>query len=120
VLIACLGLFGLASFSAERRTKEIGVRKVLGASVLDIVKLLVWQFSRPVIAANLIAWPVAFYLMQRWLSGFRDAIHLTDPAVFVGIFGGASLLAVAIAWFTIGGQALGVARANPGRALRCE
>jgi len=120
VLIACLGLFGLASFSAERKTLEIGVRKVLGASVLDIVKLLVWQFSRPVITANLIAWPVAFYLMDQWLSGFRDAIHLTDPAVFVGIFGGASLLAVAIAWFTIGGQALGVARANPGRAMRGE
>jgi putative ABC transport system permease protein len=120
VLIACLGLFGLASFSAERKTKEIGVRKVLGASVLDIVKLLVWQFSRPVIAANLIAWPVAFYLMHRWLSGFRDAIHLTDPPVFLGIFGGASLLAVAIAWLTIVGQAVHVARANPGRALRVE
>ena len=59
VVIACLGLFGLAAFSAERRTKEIGMRKVLGASVLDIVRLLVWQFSRPVLIANLIAWPVS-------------------------------------------------------------
>jgi putative ABC transport system permease protein len=120
VLIACLGLFGLASFAAARRTKEIGVRKVLGASVFDIVKLLVWQFSRPVIAANLIAWPVAFYLMHRWLVGFRYAIELTDPPVFLGIFGGASLLATVIAWLTIAGQSLNVARANPGRALRCE
>jgi len=120
VLIACLGLFGLASFSAERRTKEIGMRKVLGASVLDIVRLLVWQFSRPVIVANLIAWPVSFYLMRKWLSGFRYAISLTDPRFLLGIFGGAALLALAIAWLTIAGQAYKVARSNPGRALRVE
>ena len=120
VLIACLGLFGLASFSAERRTKEIGMRKVLGASVLDIVRLLVWQFSRPVLIANLIAWPVSFYLMRKWLSGFRYAISLTDPRFLVGIFGGAALLALAIAWVTIAGHAYKVARSNPGRALRVE
>ena len=120
VLIACLGLFGLASFSAERRTKEIGMRKVLGASVLDIVRLLVWQFSRPVIIANLIAWPVSFYIMSKWLAGFRYAIDLTDPRFLLGIFGGAALLALAIAWLTIAGHAYKVARANPGRALRVE
>ena len=120
VLIACLGLFGLASFSAERRTKEIGMRKVLGASVLDIVRLLVWQFSRPVIVANLIAWPVSFYLMRKWLAGFKYAIDLGDPAVLLGIFGGAALLALTIAWLTIAGHAYKVARANPGRALRVE
>jgi putative ABC transport system permease protein len=120
VLIACLGLFGLASFSAERRTKEIGMRKVLGASVLDIVKLLVWQFSRPVIVANLIAWPVSFWLMKKWLAGFKYAIELTDPRYLLGIFGGAALLALAIAWLTIAGHAYKVARANPGRALRVE
>jgi putative ABC transport system permease protein len=120
ILIACLGLFGLASFSAERRTKEIGMRKVLGASVLDIVRLLVWQFSRPVLIANLIAWPVSFYLMTRWLAGFRYAIDLTSPAVLLGIFGGAALLALAIAWLTTAGHAYRVARANPGRALRTE
>jgi putative ABC transport system permease protein len=120
VLIACLGLFGLASFSAERRTKEIGMRKVLGASVLDIVRLLVWQFSRPVIIANLIAWPVSFYLMRKWLAGFRYAISLTDPPFLLGIFGGAALLALAIAWLTIAGHAYKVARSNPGRALRVE
>jgi putative ABC transport system permease protein len=120
VLIACLGLFGLASFSAERRTKEIGMRKVLGASVLDIVRLLVWQFSRPVIIANLIAWPVSFWLMNKWLGGFKYAISLTDPRFLLGIFGGAALLALAIAWLTIAGHAYKVARANPGRALRVE
>ena len=120
VLIACLGLFGLASFSAERRTKEIGMRKVLGASVMDIVRLLVWQFSRPVLLANVIAWPISFYLMHRWLSGFRYALDLSDPRWVLGIFGGAGVLALAIAWLTIAGHAYKVARANPGRALRVE
>jgi putative ABC transport system permease protein len=120
VLIACLGLFGLASFSAERRTKEIGMRKVLGASVLDIVRLLVWQFSRPVLIANLIAWPVAFLLMRRWLAGFRFSIDLTNPLTFLALFGGAGLLALLIAWATTGGHAYRVARGRPGRALRYE
>jgi putative ABC transport system permease protein len=120
ILIACLGLFGLASFSAQRRTKEIGMRKVLGASVLDIVRLLVWQFSRPVLVANLIAWPVSFYVMRKWLAGFQYKISLTDPLVLFGIFGGAALVALAIAWLTTAGHAYKVARANPGRALRVE
>lgn len=120
VLIACLGLFGLASFAAERRTKEIGMRKVMGASVLDIVRLLVWQFSRPVLLANLIAWPVSFYVMDRWLGGFRYAISLTDPRVLLGIFGGAALLALVIAWLTTAGHAYRVARSSPSRALRVE
>jgi putative ABC transport system permease protein len=120
ILIACLGLFGLASFSAQRRTKEIGMRKVLGASVLDIVRLLVWQFSRPVLIANVIAWPVSFYLMRRWLASFRYAIDLSSPTYVVTIFGGAAVLAMMIAWLTTAGHAYRVARANPGRALRTE
>lgn len=120
VAIACLGLFGLAAFAAERRTKEIGMRKVLGASVGDIVRLLVWQFSRPVLLANLIAWPVAFWAMRRWLRGFRYAISLTEPANLIGIFGGAAAIAVAVAWLTTAGHAYRVARANPGKALRVE
>jgi putative ABC transport system permease protein len=120
ILIACLGLFGLASFSAQRRTKEIGMRKVLGASVLDIVRLLVWQFSRPVLIASALAWPIAYYVMRRWLAGFEDAISLTDPRVLLGIFGGATIVAVAIAWATTAGHALRVARAHPARALRVE
>ncbi|MDQ9781206.1 FtsX-like permease family protein, partial [Serratia marcescens] len=62
VVIGCLGLFGLASFTAERRTKEIGIRKVLGARTGDILRLLVWQFSQPVLIANLIAWPIAWWV----------------------------------------------------------
>ncbi|MCA9673541.1 MAG: ABC transporter permease [Kofleriaceae bacterium] len=120
IVIACLGLFGLASFSAQRRTKEIGMRKVLGASVLDIVRLLVWQFSRPVLIANLIAWPVSYLVMRRWLAGFRHAIDLSAPAYLLGIFGGAAVLAMLIAWGTTAGHAYRVARANPGRALRTE
>lgn len=120
ILIACLGLYGLAAFTAQRRTKEIGMRKVLGASVWDIIKLLVWQFSRPVLIANLIAWPCAYYAMKKWLEGFRYAIDLTSPVLLLGIFGGAALLALAIAWLTTAGHAYYVARANPGRALRAE
>src|SRR3546814_19316070 len=67
VVVACLGLFGLAAFTAERRTKEIGVRKVMGARSRDILRLLAWQFSTPVIVANLIAWPVAWWVMRAWL-----------------------------------------------------
>ena len=81
VLIGCLGLFGLAAFTAERRTKEIGIRKVLGATTRDIVRLLVWQFSRPVIIANIIAWPVAWWLMRDWLNGFDQRIALDAGAV---------------------------------------
>ena len=82
VIIGCLGLFGLAAFTAERRTKEIGIRKVLGARTRDIVRLLVWQFSRPVIIANIIAWPVAWWLMRDWLNGFDQRIAL-GPVPFL-------------------------------------
>ena len=81
VIIGCLGLFGLAAFTAERRTKEIGIRKVLGARTRDIVRLLVWQFSRPVIIANLIAWPIAWWLMRDWLNGVRPAHRANADAV---------------------------------------
>jgi putative ABC transport system permease protein len=115
IMVGCLGLFGLAAFTAERRTKEIGIRKVLGARTRDIVRLLVWQFSQPVIVANLIAWPVAWWLMRDWLNGFDTRIGL-NPALFLG----AGLLAMAIAAATIMGHAIKVARANPVFALRYE
>jgi putative ABC transport system permease protein len=115
VVVACLGLFGLAAFTAERRTKEIGIRKVLGARSRDIVRLLAWQFSKPVIIANLIAWPVAWWVMRDWLNGFEARIDL-GPGPFV-IAGG---LALVIALGTIAGHALKVARANPIHALRYE
>jgi putative ABC transport system permease protein len=115
VLIACLGLFGLSAFTAERRTKEIGIRKVFGARSRDIVKLLAWQFSKPVIVANLIAWPAAWWLMRDWLNGFDARIDL-GPGPFLL----AGALALAIALGTIAGHALKVARANPIHALRYE
>jgi putative ABC transport system permease protein len=115
VLIGCLGLFGLAAFTAQRRTKEIGIRKVLGARTGDIVRLLVWQFSRPVIIANIIAWPIAWWLMRDWLNGFDERIALT-PVPFV--FAAAIALGIAIA--TVVGHSMKVARANPIHALRYE
>jgi putative ABC transport system permease protein len=115
IAIACLGLYSLAAFQAERRTKEIGIRKVVGATVRDIVQLLAWQFSKPVVLANLIAWPVAWWAMRDWLNGFDARIALT-PGPFVL----AGLLAFGIAVVTISGHAIRVARTNPIHALRYE
>ena len=115
VAIACLGLFGLAAFTAERRTKEIGIRKVFGARTRDIVQLLAWQFSKPVIVANLIAWPAAWWVMRDWLNNFDARIALTP-----GPFLLAGFLALAIALGTIAGHAFNVARMNPIHALRYE
>lgn len=117
ILVACLGLYGLAAFTAERRAKEIGVRKVMGAGVRDIVILLVWQFSRPVLLANLIAWPIAIYAMANWLQGFtyRLELYWVLPICVV-----AGILSLIVAWLTVGGNAAKVANANPIKALRCE
>jgi putative ABC transport system permease protein len=115
VVVGCLGLFGLAAFTAQRRTKEIGIRKVLGASTYRIVRLLVWQFSRPVILANIIAWPIAWWLMRDWLNGFDARIALGPlPFVLAGV------LALLIAVGTIGAHSFRVARTNPILALRYE
>jgi putative ABC transport system permease protein len=115
VIIGCLGLFGLAAFTAERRTKEIGIRKVLGARTRDIVRLLVWQFSRPVIIANIIAWPVAWWLMRDWLNGFDERITLGPTPFLI-----AAAIALVIAVATVTGHAVKIARANPIHALRYE
>jgi putative ABC transport system permease protein len=115
VVIGCLGLFGLAAFTAEQRTKEIGIRKVLGARTTDIVRLLVWQFSRPVLIANLIAWPIAWWAMRGWLNQFDARIGL-GPVPFLA----AGVIALVIAVLTIGAHAFRVARTNPVHALRYE
>jgi len=115
ILIACMGLFGLAAFTAGRRTKEIGIRKVFGARIRDVVFLLLWQFSIPVLIANLIAWPVAWYYLHGWLQGFAYRIPLS-PLYFLG----AGLLALLIAWATVFSHARRVAGANPIHALRYE
>jgi putative ABC transport system permease protein len=115
VFIACLGLFGLAAFTASRRTKEIGIRKVFGARTRDVVFLLLWQFSIPVLVANAVAWPLAWYYLHGWLQGF--AYHITlSPLYFLG----AGVIAMAIAWATVFTHARRVAIANPIHALRYE
>ncbi len=113
VLIGCVGLWGLASFNTARRVREIGIRKALGASTQDVVRVLVGQFLRPVLIANLIAWPLAWLAMRSWLAGFADRIALS-PLFFIG----AGLLAAVIATGTVWSQSLRAARADPAWALR--
>ena len=115
VAVGCLGLYGLAAFTTARRTKEIGIRKTLGASTADVLRLLLGQFLWPVLIANLIAWPTAYLVMGGWLSGFDQRIALS-PLYFVA----ASALALLIAVLTVLAQALKVARAEPAAALRYE
>ncbi|HUE62954.1 MAG TPA: ABC transporter permease [Rhizomicrobium sp.] len=115
IFIACLGLFGLAAFSTERRTREIGLRKTFGARSGDIVWMLLRQFSLPVLIANAIAWPVAWYWLQDWLQGFAYRIALS-PLYFAG----AGAAALVIAWATVFVHALRVAGASPVHALRYE
>lgn len=115
IFIAGLGLFGLAAFDAEQRTKEIGIRKVMGATRSDIVRLLLWQFSQPVLWANLLAWPLAAWAMTRWLNGF--AYHVNLP---VWLFAASTLLALAVGMATVSTHCILVARAPPAGALRYE
>ena len=113
VLLSCVGLYGLASFNSARRVREIGIRKTLGASTGDILRLLVGQFLRPVLLANLVAWPLAWLAMRSWLAGFDQRIAL-GPAYFLG----ATALTLIIALSTVTGEALAAARAEPAKALR--
>jgi len=115
IFISCLGLFGLASFVTEQRTKEIGIRKTLGASLNDIVLMLSKDFVRWVLMANLIAWPIGWFVMNRWLQNFA---YKTSVAWW--IFFAAGGLAFAIAWLTISLQTVKSARANPVDSLRYE
>jgi putative ABC transport system permease protein len=113
--LAMIGLFGLAAFMAAQRTKEIGVRKVLGASSAQIARLLVWQFSQPVMWALAIALPAAFFASKIYLDFFADRIQ--SPIV---ILLAAGFIAVMLAWTTVAGHAIRIARANPVLALRYE
>ncbi len=115
IAIAALGLFGLAAFTVAQRTKEIGIRKVFGARTSEIVRLLLWQFSIPVLAANLVAWPVAYFYLRHWLEGYAYHISL-NPLVFLT----AGLAALFVAWATVIAHAVAVARRNPIEALRYE
>jgi putative ABC transport system permease protein len=115
IVIACMGLYGLATFNTQRRTKEIGIRKVMGGSVWSIVVLLTNDFSKLVLLSNLIAWPVAYFAMERWLQNFAYRIDLT-PVIFIG----SGLIALCIAWVTVAGTAAKAASQKPVLALRYE
>jgi putative ABC transport system permease protein len=115
ILIAALGLFGLAAFSAQRRQKEIGIRKVIGASVSEIVKLMSTDYLRLVAVAIILATPLAWYVMSRWLENFSYRIDM-GWSVFV-ISGGIALLIAAI---PISYQSIKIALVNPVKSLRTE
>ncbi len=115
LLLACTGLFGLACFAVERRTKETGIRKALGADRGDIIRLLFGQLTLPVLGANLVAWPVCFFILHHWLAGFAYHVDLGAE-----VFLGAGLAAVLVAWVTISAQALRLAAVRPVVSLRYE
>ena len=115
LFIACLGLFGLAAFITEQRTKEIGIRKVVGASVIEIVIILSKEFTKWVILANLIAWPIAYYVMNNWLRNFAYRIDINLSAFLI-----AGCIALLIAFTTVSFQTIRAAKANPIKSLRYE
>jgi putative ABC transport system permease protein len=115
IFIACLGLFGLASYTAEQRTKEIGIRKVLGATISGIIKLLTKEFSKWILVANIISWPVAYFAMRKWLQGFA---YRTNIEFYIFVL--SAVIALAIAFLTVSYQALKAAKADPVKSLRYE
>jgi putative ABC transport system permease protein len=115
IIVGCLGLFGLAAFSAEQRTKEIGIRKVLGASVFNIVGLLSKTFLKLVLIAFVIAFPFAWWAMNNWLEDFPYRVNISW-----WVFGIAAIAAVGIALITVSFQAIKAAIANPVKSLRTE
>lgn len=115
IFIACLGLFGLASFTAEQRAKEIGIRKVCGASITNILLLLSDEFVKYILLANIIAWPIAHYALQKWLQGFAYRTRID-----VWIFAVSGILALIIALLTVSYQTIKAARTNPINSLKCE
>jgi putative ABC transport system permease protein len=115
VSLCCIGLFALTATTAERRTREIGIRKALGASTAAVVRLLLWQFSKPVVWGCLLAWPIAGFVMHRWLATF--AYHIDLP---LWMFPAAAFAAVLIALVTVSAQSAMIASAKPVAALRYE
>ena len=115
ILIGCLGLFGLSAYSAEQRTKEIGIRKVLGATTSNVTMLLVREFTKWVLVAVLIAWPVGYFIMNTWLQNFAYRIGLSMDTFILS-----ALLAFVIAILTVAYQAVKAAVANPIESLKYE
>jgi putative ABC transport system permease protein len=115
VMIACLGLVGLSASLAQRRTKEIGIRKAMGAHTADILRMLLWQFTRPVLASVSVAWLVAGVVMNRWLHGFAYHVELD-----VRLMAGAAVAGLIIALATVSTHCYLIARARPVAALRYE
>jgi putative ABC transport system permease protein len=115
IFISCLGIFGLIAYVAERRTKEIGIRKTLGASVAGVMTLLTKDFAKWIIAANIFAWPIAWYTMNKWLQNFAYRIEMSW-----WMFALAGALALLIAFLAVSWQAVRAATANPIEALRYE
>lgn len=115
IFIACLGLLGLAAFTTEQRTKEVGIRKILGASVPGIVALLLKDFVKWVLISNIIAWPIAYFTLNKWLEDFAYRINIS-----LWTFVLASIIALLIAIFTVGYQSMKAATANPVKSLRYE
>ena len=115
LVLAALGLLGLSAATAASRTREIGIRKAMGASTADIMRMLLWEFSTPIFWASLLAWPVSGLLLRHWLDGFADHVEL-GPGPFVA----ASALALGVALLTVAGHAFLIARAKPVAALRYE
>ena len=113
--VACLGLFAVAALVTESRRKEVALRKVFGASSLQIVNLLSWNFLKVVVLANLLAWPVAWAYMNNWLNGF---VYRVDLSMLQFLIPG--IISFVIAWMTVAGQALMVARSHPIHSLRHE
>ena len=114
-MIACLGLLGLTIFTVERRIKEIGIRKVLGASISTIVFLISKEFLKWVLIANLIAWPIAYYFMNKWLENFAYRAEMNVWIFFLSAF-----IALLIALLTVSSQTIKAATANPVKSLRYE
>jgi putative ABC transport system permease protein len=115
IVVGCMGLFGLAAFSAEQRTKEIGIRKVLGASVISIVTMLSKNFLKPVLIASVIAFPIGWWMMTEWLQDFPYRVNISW-----GVFGIAAIAALVIALMTVSFQTIKAALSNPVKSLRSE
>ncbi|MES1249258.1 MAG: FtsX-like permease family protein, partial [Chitinophaga rupis] len=115
ILVACLGLFGLSVYTAERRVKEIGIRKILGASVQSVVNLLSKDFLKLVILSAVISFPIAWWAMSKWLNDFAYRVPM-DAWVFLI----AGVLAIVIALVTVSFQAIRAAMANPAKSLKAE